>query len=143
MKHLKRINESFLDRSELREFCEMYLSYLLDTESFNIEVLPSDEGMATIILRNNPDGNTFSGDRVFNWSDIRDQYLPFLTMLDKSYSINSISTFQYGGSRKDTGVFKHTLRSIEKLSGDTKMKGIDISVSNKMSFIQRVKNFFN
>lgn len=141
MRYVKGFNES-LNRVELKEFCEMYLSYLLDTEHFNIEVLMSSKDISTIFFRNNPEGNTFGGDRIFKWSDISQEYIPFLKMLDKNYYIESIYTYQYGKSSKDTGLFSHTLRSIERLSDETKMKSIEISVSRKVSFLQRARSFF-
>lgn len=142
MKHLKLFNES-LNRNELKEFCEMYLSYLLDRPHFNMDVLTSTKDISTIIINDNPDGNTFSGDKVFNWSDVSDEFIPFLKMLEKNYNIESIYLFIYGKSFKETGLFRHSVKSVGKLSGDTKLKSIEISVSNKnSSFLQKAKSFF-
>lgn len=140
MKYLKTFNES-LDRNELREFCEMYLAYLLDQSDFNLEVFSSTKDVSIIELRDNPDGTTFSGDKIFTWSDVKDHIIPFLKMLDKSYDIETIRIFQYG-NRESTGLVSHSVRSMERLSDDTKMKWVTISVSNKKSFIQKVKSFF-
>jgi hypothetical protein len=141
MKYLKPFNES-LDRNELREFCEMYLAYLLDQSNFNLEVFSSTKDISIIELRDNPEGTTFSGDNIFTWSSVKDHIIPFLKMLDKSYDIETIRVFQYGKNRFDTGLMSHSVRSMERLPDDTKMKWITASVSNKKSFIQKVKSFF-
>lgn len=140
MKYLKSFNEA-LDRNELREFCEMYLAYLLDKSNFNLEVFSSTKDISIIELRDNPEGTTFSGDKIFTWLDVKDHIIPFLKMLDKSYEIETIRIFQYGG-RESTGLMSHSIRSMERLSDDTKMKWITLSVSNKKSFIKKVKSFF-
>lgn len=141
MKYLKTFNES-LDRNELREFCEMYLAYLLDQSDFNLEIFSSTKDISIIELRDNPEGTTFSGDKIFTWSDVKDHIIPFLKMLDKSYDIETIRIFQYGKDHESTGLVSHSVRSMERLSDDTKMKWVTISVSNKKSFIQKVKSFF-
>lgn len=47
MKYLKRIFENGLynqvDETELRDFCETYLAYLLDDTSFKIEVIDTEK----------------------------------------------------------------------------------------------------
>jgi len=141
MKYLKSFNES-LDRNELRDFCEMYLAYLLDKSNFNLEVFSSTKDISIIELRDNPEGTTFSGDKIFTWLDVKDHIIPFLKMLDKSYDIETIRVFQYGKDSESTGLASHSIRSIERLPDDTKMKWITTSVSNKKSFIQKVKSFF-
>ena len=141
MKYLKSFNEA-LDRNELREFCEMYLAYLLDKSNFNLEVFSSTKDISIIELRDNPEGTTFSGDKIFTWSSVKDHIIPFLKMLDKSYDIETIRVFQYGKDSESTGLTSHSVRSMERLSDDTKMKWVTISVSNKKSFIQKVKSFF-
>ena len=141
MKYLKAFNES-LDRNELREFCEMYLAYLLDKSHFNLEVFSSTKDILIIEILDNPD-NTFSGDKIFTWLDVKDHIIPFLKMLDKSYDINIIRAFQYGKDHMSTGLMPHSIGSIEKLPDDTKMKSITISVSNKKSFIKKIKSFFS
>jgi hypothetical protein len=141
MKYLKSFNES-LDRNELRDFCEMYLAYLLDKSNFNLEVFSSTKDISIIELRDNPEGTTFSGDKIFTWLDVKDHIIPFLKMLDKSYDIETIRVFQYGKDSESTGLTSHSIRSIERLPDDTKMKWVTISVSNKKSFVQKVKSFF-
>ena len=113
MKYLKSFNEA-LDRNELREFCEMYLAYLLDKSNFNLEVFSSTKDISIIELRDNPEGTTFGGDRIFTWLDVKDHIIPFLKMLDKSYDIETIRVFQYGKDRESTGLVSHSIRSIER-----------------------------
>jgi hypothetical protein len=144
MKYLKPFNES-LDRNELRDFCEMYLAYLLDKSNFNLEVFSSTKDISIIELRDSP-LNVVTFYKIFTWLDIKDHIIPFLKMLDKSYDIETIRIshliFQYGEDRESTGLASHSIRSIERLPDDTKMKWITTSVSNKKSFIQKVKSFF-
>jgi hypothetical protein len=131
MKYLKTFNES-LDRNELREFCEMYLAYLLDKSNFNLEVLSSSTKDISIIeLRDSPlNAATFY--KIFTWLDIKDHIIPFLKMLDKSYDIETIRIFQYEKDRESTGLASHSIRSIERLPDDTKMKWMEIVVTPKV-----------
>jgi hypothetical protein len=65
----------------LEDFCTNYLAYLLD-DGFSFEL---DHGKKYI----NVDFYRISGSSNFKWSDIKEHFIPFLAMLDKSYSVNS------------------------------------------------------
>ena len=91
MRYLKRIFESDLynqvDEAELRDFCETYLAYLLDDTSFKIDVSKRQKyDSYTIWL-----GKTLVDRRIqpFHWNDIKDYYLPFVTMLSREYDLNT------------------------------------------------------
>ncbi len=142
MRYIKGFNES-LNRVELKEFCDMYLSYLLDKPHFNLNILSSSEEISTIKINDNIDFDTFSGDKIFNWSDVSDDFIPFIEVLDKSYKIESIYIFKYGMSFRDTGLKSYSINELRNLPYDTKMKSIEISVSKKSSsFLQKAKSFF-
>lgn len=99
MKYLKKIFENDLykqvDDVELKDFCETYLAYLLDDTSFKIEVVESNGWDSyTIWLGKilNPRIQTFK------WDDIKDYYIPFVTMLSREYDLNDIDLDQRGSS---------------------------------------------
>lgn len=102
MRYLKRIFESDLynqvDSDELKDFCETYLAYLLDDTSFKLGVYDGDAkkwdsyimwlGKALVDRRIQP----------FHWNDIKDYYIPFVTMLSREYDLNDKDLDQRGSS---------------------------------------------
>lgn len=93
MRYLKRfeslINPEKVDKEELREFCEMYLSYLLD-EGFEIHIV-EHHFMCEINLHKvgYPDQwqyNVMSMPlQSFRWEEIADRFIPFLKVLYDNY----------------------------------------------------------
>jgi hypothetical protein len=90
MKYLKKIFENDLysqvDSDELQDFCETYLAYLLDDTSFKIEVIDTEKWNSYIIWL----GKTLVDRRIqpFHWNDIKDYYIPFVTILSREYDLN-------------------------------------------------------
>jgi len=113
MKHLKNFNESLqpVEVDELKDFCETYLAYLLD-EGFVVDIksayrdlygnvittssLPAGAklnmsidstyiGMAYTICLSIPK-DAYSNEK-FNWSDIKDSFIPFLQLLSRRYKL--------------------------------------------------------
>jgi hypothetical protein len=95
MKYLKRFNESKeelnLQREELRDFCEMYLSYLID-EGFELyisahEASDSELGYQTnffkVVLKK-------IDDSLFLWEEISDRFIPFVKYLIDNYNLLKI-----------------------------------------------------
>jgi hypothetical protein len=86
MRHLKKfesyIDPEKVDKEELREFCEMYLSYLLD-EGFEIYIV-EHHFMCEINLHRSsyPEQWQNSG---FKWEEIVDRFIPFLKVLYDKY----------------------------------------------------------
>jgi hypothetical protein len=117
MKHLRRFNEGYTqqDLDELKDFCEMYLAYLID-KGFIIDICEEDMtyysnvGLVSISDQNliyqviifekekpedlHSDEWDFSVDKGFSWNEIKDQYIPFLQMLSKSYKMNKITYYK-------------------------------------------------
>lgn len=77
MKHLKKFNEA-VNKQELKEFCEEYLAYLMD-EGFEIEIV-SEDGLEFIHIYDYQD-------RPFQWSEVKDHFIPFLRMLELNYNL--------------------------------------------------------
>ena len=81
-----RIKVDFKDQSiteaisqeEIKDFCEMYLSYLLD-DGYALDFRES--GRITQIDLTKPSNDSF------NWDEIKDRFIPFLQMLDKQYDV--------------------------------------------------------
>ncbi len=81
MKYLKRFNESKLG-DELEDFCKEYLAYLTD-EKFECYVNSNNINTHITILDRNSDGTC----RRFYWSEIEDDFIPFLQILSERYVI--------------------------------------------------------
>ena len=98
MKYLKKIFENDLynqvDEVELRDFCETYLAYLLDDTSFKIEVIDTENWDSYIIWL----GKILVDRRIqpFSWDEIKDYYIPFVTMLSREYDLEDERLEQRG-----------------------------------------------
>ena len=91
MKHLRKFNES-LNKEELQDFCDTYLAYLLD-EGYSIEASEIGFDESVLILRNENRPTNVpmdSPELLFTWEEVKDQFIPFLHMLSKQYTIRSI-----------------------------------------------------
>lgn len=86
MKYLKRFNESKLG-DELEDFCKEYLAYLTD-EKFECYVNSNSINThITILDRDYNDVNFPGKGRRFYWSEIEDDFIPFLQILSERYVI--------------------------------------------------------
>jgi hypothetical protein len=100
MKYLKRIFENDLynqvDEAELLDFTEMNLAYLLDDTSFKLEVIGSliNDSYIIWLSKHLEDRRT----RPFKWDEIKDSYIPFVTMLSRNYDLNTDLLDQVGSS---------------------------------------------
>lgn len=95
MKYLKRFNEGNITPElttemvdELRSFCRDHLAYLID-EDFKVQVVPLFNGTSCDIsfFKEEKLSNFNSYDLTVDWSSIKDQFIPFLYMLNKEYRI--------------------------------------------------------
>lgn len=112
MRYLK-LFESF-NENEIIDFCETYLAYLLDDTTFKISVLDNrycsqgtqygeggvSESSNSYVLSLYREKDT-STSGIFYWNDIKDRFIPFLTMLDKSYEILNITFASHVFSYRD------------------------------------------
>jgi hypothetical protein len=100
MRYLKRFNEA-ISQEDLKDFCEMYLAYLLD-DGYALDFRES--GRITQIDLVMPKYNTPNGSWApggggpvgwMDWDQIKDSFIPFLKMLDREYDVkNNLITFQ-------------------------------------------------
>jgi hypothetical protein len=91
MKHIKKYNEG-LNKSktnEIKEFCEDCLVYLIDDE-FKITVSEVGFDGRNSIWLSKPT-ETY---QPFNWTDIKEYYIPFLKLLDRNYSVVGFNTLK-------------------------------------------------
>jgi hypothetical protein len=103
MKHLRKFNES-LNKEELQDFCDTYLAYLLD-EGYSIETNEMfDEYLLVLRNENRPtDVPIDSPELLFTWEEVKDQFIPFLHMLSKQYTITRSIKFWVLNKKFDRG----------------------------------------
>lgn len=103
MIHLKNFNEGFgqnLDEQELREFCEMYLAFLMD-EGFEVDISKVREDSITDywrvkIYKLGKVDISYSRSEYdkFSWNSVKDQFIPFFKMLNNNYIIKTNYGYQ-------------------------------------------------
>jgi hypothetical protein len=100
MKYLVKFNEDLVNREELKDFCEMYLAYLVD-DNIKISVVQNNilyknKGITREPICINIHGFmgyentflTFDNQASFKtWGEIKDHFIPFIQMLDNNYNI--------------------------------------------------------
>lgn len=114
MKHLRKFsalhslleqsNES-INKEELQDFCDTYLAYLLD-EGYSIEASEIGFGEYVLVLRNEnrpTDVPIDSPELLFTWEEVKDQFIPFLHMLSKQYTITRSIKFWVLNKKFDRG----------------------------------------
>ena len=96
MRYLKRFNESVDLESQLRDFSESYLAYLLD-DGFTVNITQASDHSGGGGLPPNAFLIKLSNDIDFTWSDVKESYIPFLHMLNRDYNIvdQSIQFYVY------------------------------------------------
>ena len=110
MRYLKRFNESVDIESQLRDFSESYLAYLLDGD-FELSVIWMGGDNFRIGRKvswrdsNNRYNinlcklNDYSSAAGFTWNEVKDYFIPFIHMLDKQYEImDDTETYRRVGS---------------------------------------------
>jgi len=122
MRYLKRLNESVDLESQLRDFSETYLAYLLD-DGYRVGVLPTNIKTQFGIRLDKIDelNDQEYESNEFTWLDVKDSYIPFLHMLNRDYDIiDDVIEFYSGGDEETVEV------DVEKvLSGDVLPHGRD------------------
>jgi hypothetical protein len=129
MKYLKIIFEEVNrnEYEELKDFCEMYLAYLLDDSDWQIDismitqVYPHTGHYDVLIWRKyviNPDGSHTYPNVV--WDDISDHFIPFFKVLTNNYElVPSVGRSMRDGSLVDNLVeFSGANVTKEKILGD-------------------------
>jgi len=122
MRYLKRFNESVDLESQLRDFSESYLAYLLD-DGYRVEVLPTNlktQFMIKLYKITEINEEEYESNE-FTWLDVKDSYIPFLHMLNRDYDIiDDVIEFYDGGDEEIEA------EEVEKvLSGDVLPHGRD------------------
>lgn len=103
MRYLRGIFESVLTREEFLDFCETNLAYLVD-EGYEIFV-KEDRDRSLLFALTIPSDISTEEDYdtgEFKWDDVKDHFIPFLTRLNKKYSVgiaqfftNRTKTYEY------------------------------------------------
>lgn len=84
MRYLKKFNEA-IEPDEIKDFCEMYLAYLLD-DGYALAFNESGRITRIDFIKPKTDVEHISVDWM-NWDEIKDSFIPFLKVLDKQYDI--------------------------------------------------------
>ena len=111
MIHLRKFNES-LNKEELQDFCDTYLAYLLD-EGYSIEAseIGFDEYLLVLRNENRPTNVPIdSPELLFTWEGVKDQFIPFLHMLSKQYTITRSIKFWVLNKKSDIYIHRGTER---------------------------------
>jgi hypothetical protein len=125
---------------ELKDFCEMYLAYLID-EGFEVKV--TEEKGDTFILdiekvsvhANYIDGvhGTRYIDNSFKWGEVVDHFIPFYQMLSREYNLvkSAINLRQEMTLGTRVGWIWKNYTGVEDLDPDTKIDKIQIPIKAK------------
>ena len=91
MKYLKRFNESNISEGieEVKYFCENTLAYLID-EGLEVNVQEYTSGFQNI---EQPLLISILLDEPKHWSEISDHMIPFLTLLQRKYTVVTSKTY--------------------------------------------------
>lgn len=102
MKYLRKFNESkngwdmIENFDNLQKFCNQYLIYLLD-EGFELDYDDDEENEVDHI-----EVYLFKKEYreivLFTWDDIKDHYIPFLTLLKEKFDVEDYIYFYYADS---------------------------------------------
>lgn len=116
MRYLRGIFESVVTREEFLDFCETNLAYLVDEGyeifvkedrdrsllfALTIPVAGYEEVMRSISVSDISTEEDYDTGE-FKWDDVKDHFIPFLTRLNKKYSVgiaqfftNRTKTYEY------------------------------------------------
>lgn len=116
--------------AKLKDFCEMYLAYLID-DGFGVNVTKERPFIKSMAIRINPP-------RSISWNQIKDSFIPFLNMLLKDYNIGIYPT--QGRSFHKSWLDSTVSFSIIKSSKDSNDQNIDISklLNDEIKNIDRI-----
>lgn len=134
---------------ELKDFCEMYLAYLID-EGFEVNVVNMMHDTNLILdiekvssFTNYTDGphGTRSIDNSFKWSEVSDRFIPFFQMLSKEYNLVKSKHSPFGTiNLREKMVIDRGRRvgwtwknydNIDNLDSDKKIDKIQITIKSK------------
>lgn len=94
MKYLVKFNEDLVNREELKDFCEMYLAYLVD-DNIKISIVQNNilyknKGITREPICINVNGfMSYENNQAIykTWGEVKDQFIPFIQMLNNNYNI--------------------------------------------------------
>jgi hypothetical protein len=96
MRYLKPFNEA-IEPDEIKDFCEMYLAYLLD-DGYALAFWENGRVTQIDFVKPKTDVEHIAVDWM-DWDHIKDHFIPFLKMLDKQYDIkDNLIFFQIRGA---------------------------------------------
>ena len=126
MRYLKKFEskwwEKVVDKDELKSSAESYLAYLMD-EGFQVGInLDRHEDDTSVDLHLFKEANSFNevdpyGDDdvydLFYWNDIKDHYVPFLSMFRREYTFSRLKLYSFHGG--ESRVFTPNTWSFDQL----------------------------
>ena len=106
--------EKRVDKDELKSFAESYLAYLMD-EGFQVGInLDRHEDDTSVDLHlTNTDTTIYENDIPFLWEDVKDHFIPFLSMFMREYTFSVLKLYSYHGG--ESRVFTPNTWSFDQL----------------------------
>jgi len=96
MRYLNKFNEA-IEPDEIKDFCEMYLAYLLD-DGYALAFWENGRVTQIDFVKPKTDVEHIAVDWM-DWDQIKDSFIPFLKVLDKQYDIkDNLIFFQIRGA---------------------------------------------
>lgn len=96
MKYLRKFNENVITPEilldDVKTFCNQYLAYLLDDTEIKLDIYDNtifedgDEDNEIEIILYLPNYDTFFIEKNRYWNDIKDDFIPFLDVLNNRYT---------------------------------------------------------
>ena len=117
---LLKFDNFFESKSDIVNFCSMYLSYLKDICDFELSITEHDDSTYLVGIKfRDPEFIKYTGsdrDKLSNknkitWDNIKDDFIPFIQVLDKKFTIKGIYSYD-----KPSVHFKCIKNSSNKIS---------------------------
>lgn len=138
---LLKFKNFFESKTDIIDFCNMYLTYLKDVCDFELSITEHDDTTYLVTIKfNDPEfirytgsnKNKLSNKNKITWANIKDDIIPFIQVLDKKFSIKGIYSYDkpslhfkcYRNSSNSISDYYNTHYTVGELSKDDKLRRI-------------------
>lgn len=138
MKYLHKFNENNTQSeslTEIKNFCNTNLAYLMD-EGFKLDFLVRKNRIGSQVhktVRVLLNKNGISDPNLFIWNDIKDDFIPFITLLSEKYKLFALNnkkeiSFNFFDNKSKYDEVKFSIEDLEDLTTDSKILNIKFHV---------------